>query len=88
MEERIRLTVDDMVNLVNSMVVCKDVLESENAKLQHNFKCLQEDFQDAYYNEFEVEFKRGDRAVGNLRDSVSEIIVAIGKYTSSMMDNA
>lgn len=88
MEERIRLTVDDMVSLVNSMVACRDVLEIENEKLQDSFKNLQEDFQDAYYNEFEVEFKKGDKAVGNLRDSLSEIIVAIGKYTASMMDNA
>lgn len=88
MEERIVLTVDDMVNLVNSMVNCRDVLDNENDKLQTSFKNLKEDFKDTYYDEFEVEFKRGDLAIKNLRDSLSDIIVAIGKYTSSLMDNA
>ena len=88
MEERIRLTFDDALNLVSSMTTCTDVLDSENDKLQHNFKALHDEFRDVYYDEFADEFKKGDIAIKEMCDSLTQIGAAVYKYTTSMMDNA
>lgn len=88
MEEKMILNVDDMTALIGSMIKCKDVLDAENYNLQSKFHELQEEFDDAYYNQFATKFKDGDLMVYDLKYAIQDIIIAIGKYAEKLVDMA
>lgn len=70
--------------LTNKLTTCMDVLESENDRLQNNFSALNEHFKDAYYEEFKVEFEKGDRIIKTINEDVRELTVALINYAMKL----
>lgn len=67
-------------DLTNKLTNCMDTLESEHEKLQNNFTALSESFKDAYYDEFKVEFEKGERAVKAISGDVRDLTVTLIDY--------
>lgn len=84
MSERIKFDFDSAVSLVNSLTSCMDILEAENEKLQNQFDILSADFRDAYYDEFAVEFKKGDRCVREMKGVIRDLSIGLLKYAREM----
>ena len=61
MDGIVRFNFDTACELTNKLTTCTDIIENENDRLQNNFSALNEHFRDAYYEEFKVEFEKGDR---------------------------
>ncbi len=84
MDETVRFNFDTACELTNKLTTCMDVLESENDRLQNNFSALNEHFKDAYYEEFKVEFEKGDRIIKAINEDVRDLTVALINYAMKM----
>lgn len=86
--ENIVMNVDEIHDMMKSMMKCKETMEEENNKLQNNFVKLNEEFQDAAYSKYETEFNKGNDAILKLNEATTDIIIALGNYARSMLDKA
>ena len=84
--EKINIDFAKVEKLTNTIVQCSGVLEEQNILLQNDFKELNQEFDDAYYNEYAEKFYEGDRVVKEMRDCVEDIILAIVDYAEKMHD--
>ncbi len=82
--EKITLDFDKVERLTNSIVQCEGVLQEQDLLIQGDFKELNEEFDDAFYNEFQAKFAEGARVVNEMRQAVDDIIVAVIDYAEKM----
>lgn len=84
MDKNVKFNFSVACDLTNRLRVCREIVEDEHEKLQTNFSALNEHFKDAYYEEFKVEFEKGNRVVKDINEDVRILTISMIDYAMKL----
>ena len=69
---------------IYSLTRCYQDVEYYQEDIKNTFDSLQSAFNDPYYQEFAVEFNKGDRIITQLKETISELSKSMLNYAREM----
>ena len=84
MEGNVKFNFSVANDLIYRLTICRENIVDEHDKMQDNFSALNEHFKDAYYQEFLVEFEKGERTVKKVNEDMRDLTVSLIQYAKEL----